>query len=118
MDIKHALGTISDKLDEQETRRKNMTPSQKWIRRAKNPIGYLTAVIVAGIIWMVLGSLATKASQATGFFPTDDATSFTFFSAGLPALAAIVVIVRAIVCLVISCAFKLIENGIHFVKRL
>lgn len=118
MDIRNALGQISDRLDENEAKRMNMTPSQKWMRRARNPIGYLTTIVTICIIWLVLGGIATKASQTTGFFPSSGTESFAVFAAGIPALAAITAIVRAIVCLAAAAVFKLVENGIRFVKRL
>lgn len=118
MDIRNALRQLSDKLDEDETRRANMTPSQKWIKRALSPIGYISTVVIVCVIWFVLGGLATRASQATGFFPSGGSESLAVFAAGVPALALITVIIRAIVCLSISGIFKLIEHGIRFVKRL
>lgn len=118
MNIRNTLGQISDKLDENEARRMNMTPSQKWMRRARNPIGYLTTIAIVCIIWLVLGGIATKASQVTGFFTSSGTESFVVFAAGIPVLAVITAIARAIVCLTASAVFKLVENGIRFVKRL
>lgn len=118
MDIKNMLGQISDRLDENEQRRKNMDPSRKWMMKALNPVGYAVTVIAVCVIWLMLGGIATRASQANGFFAVDSASSLAVFTAGMPVLAVITVIVRAAVCLAVSGVLKLIEKAIRFAKRL
>lgn len=118
MDIRNMLGQISDRLDENEQRRTNMDPSRKWMMKALNPVGYAVTVIAVCIIWLMLGGIATRASQANGFFAVDSASSLAVFAAGMPALAVITVIARAAVCLAVSGVLKLIEKAVRFVKRL
>lgn len=118
MDIRNMLGQISDRLDENEQRRTNMDPSRKWMMKALNPVGYVVTVIAVCVIWLMLGGIATRASQANGFFAVDSTSSLAVFTAGIPALAVITVIVRAAVCLAVSGILKLIEKAVRFVKRL
>lgn len=118
MDIRNMLGQISDRLDESEQRRTNMDPSRKWMMKALNPVGYVVTVIAVCVIWLMLGGIATRASQANGFFAVDSASSLAVFTAGMPALAVITVIGRAAVCLAVSGILKLIEKVVRFIKRL